>query len=118
MPEVQFEGVNPILRVESLAASIQYYVRVLGFVLQWEAPDFACVARGKCHLFLAERDQGHPGSWVWIGVTDASALHEEYLASGAKIRNPPMNYPWAWEMQVEDLDGNVLRMGSKPKEES
>lgn len=29
--------------------------------------------------------------------------------------NPPTNYPWALGMQVEDLDGNVLRLGSGPK---
>jgi len=39
----------------------------------------------------------------------------EYQRTGAKIRNPPNNFPWALEMQVEDLDGNVLRMGSEPK---
>jgi ketosteroid isomerase-like protein len=26
------------------------------------------------------------------------------------------NYAWAYEMQVEDLDGSVLRLGSEPKE--
>jgi hypothetical protein len=35
--------------------------------------------------------------------------------SGAKIRHPPTNYSWALEMQVEDLDGNVLRLGSAPR---
>jgi hypothetical protein len=53
---------------------------------------------------------------VWIGVEDAAALWEEYKAKGAKIRHPPTNYAWAYEMQVEDLDGNVLRMGSETKE--
>jgi hypothetical protein len=50
---------------------------------------------------------------VWIGVGDAGALFEEYKGRGARIRNPPANFPWAYEMQVEDLDGNVLRMGSE-----
>jgi len=31
------------------------------------------------------------------------------------VRHPPTNYPWALEMQVEDPDGNVLRIGSEPK---
>jgi hypothetical protein len=48
-------------------------------------------------------------------VTDAESLLKEYLGSGAKIRHQPTNYPWACEMQVEDPDGNVLRMGSEPK---
>jgi hypothetical protein len=74
------------------------------------------VTRGRCHLFLAEGDQGHAGTWVWIGVGDADALLVEYHAKGAKVRHQPTNYDWAYEMQIEDLDGNVLRMGSEPKD--
>ena len=113
--EVKFEGGNPIFRVQSVAASIDYYTRVRGFKLQWSAPvGFACVSRDRFHLFLCEGDQGHFGTWVWVGVTDAGALHEQYRAAGARVRHPPTNYYWAYEMQVEDLDGNVLRMGSEP----
>lgn len=112
---ITFGGVTPILRVQDLAAGIDHYVRVLGFKLAWRAPFFASVLRGKCSLFLCERDQGHGGGWVWIGVEDTDALLEEYRGSGAKIRHLPTNYPWAYEMQVEDIDGNVLRIGSEPK---
>ena len=28
---------------------------------------------------------------------------------------PPTTFPWALEMQIEDPDGNVLRIGSDPK---
>jgi catechol 2,3-dioxygenase-like lactoylglutathione lyase family enzyme len=91
------EGVTPILRVRDLAASISYYVQKLGFRVNWGFPDegtsfFASISRGKCSLFLSQGDQGHPGSWVWIGAEDVEALHEEFKASGAKIRNPPTNY--------------------------
>jgi catechol 2,3-dioxygenase-like lactoylglutathione lyase family enzyme len=113
---IRFEGVTPILRVAKLTASIDYYVRVLGFELRWKSPIFACVARDRCHLFLSEGDQGHPGTWVWIGVADAPALCEQYRLAGAKVRHQPTNYDWACEMQVEDLDGNVLRIGSEPDE--
>ena len=114
---VAFEGVSPILRVSSLEASVDYYVRVLGFAVDWQEPGvIASVSRGRCTLFLCEGDQGHAGGWVWIGVGDARALHSEYARRGARIRHPPTNYAWALEMQVEDLDGNVLRMGSEPDE--
>jgi catechol 2,3-dioxygenase-like lactoylglutathione lyase family enzyme len=108
--------VTPVLRVRSLAASLRHYTRVLGFKKDWGGVDkgFASVSRGKCHLFLSQGDQGHFGTWAWIGVSDAAALHEEYRRRGARIRHPPTNYFWALEMQVEDLDGNVLRMGSEP----
>lgn len=113
---VNFEGVTPVLRVNSVDASIGYYERALGFKKQWGQGGFACVARGRCSLFLSEGDQGHTGAWVWIGVEDVEALREEYRRTGAKVRHEPTNYPWALEMQVEDLDGNVLRMGSDSRE--
>ena len=112
-----FEGVTPILRVRNLSESIDYYVQQLGFKIDWQHAIFASVSRGRCHIFLSQDDQGHPGAWVWIGVEDADALLDEYKAKAARIRNPPTNYAWAYEMQVEDLDGNVLRLGSDPKSE-
>jgi catechol 2,3-dioxygenase-like lactoylglutathione lyase family enzyme len=112
---VGFEGVTPILRVKNLSASIDYYVAKLGFKIDWQAPFFASVSRGKCHIFLSQGDQGNPGSWVWIGVEDADALFNEYRAKGVQVRHPPTNYSWAFEMQVADLDGNILRLGSEPK---
>ena len=113
---VKFEGVTPILRVSNVSASVDHYVEVLGFREDWrdENAGFASVSRGRSHLFLAEGDQGHPGSWTYVGVSDAGALHEEYRRRGARIRHAPTNYSWAYEMQVEDPDGNVLRMGSEP----
>ena len=114
-PTVGFEGVCPILRVNSVAASIDYYVHALGFKVDWQNTGlFASVSRGSCHIFLSEGDQGHPGAWVWVGVEDVDVLFREYQATGAKIRHVPTNYLWAREMQVEDLDGNVLRLGSDP----
>jgi catechol 2,3-dioxygenase-like lactoylglutathione lyase family enzyme len=109
----------PILRVANLSASLDYYVKVLGFTIDWEYPRvIASVSRGQCCIFLSEGDQGNPGSWAWVGVGDAGALFEEYRSKGAKIRHPPTNYSWAYEMQVEDLDGNVLRLGSHQREDS
>jgi len=111
----EFGRAIPVLRVESVRAAVDYYMGVLGFRLEWSHEgSFASVSRNKCNIFLCEGDQGHPGTWVWIGVNDAAALDAEFREKGAKIRHPPTNYPWAYEMQVEDLDGNVLRFGSDP----
>ena len=115
---ITFEGVTPVLRVRNLSASIDYYVHVLGFKVDWQHSGFfASVSRGRCCIFLSEGDQGNPGTWVWIGVSDAQALFEDYRAKGANVRHPPNNYAWALEMQVEDLDGNILRMGSDSQED-
>jgi catechol 2,3-dioxygenase-like lactoylglutathione lyase family enzyme len=108
----------PVFRVKDVSASIAYYVDSLGFNLQWRANDgFACVARGECSIFLTDDNQSQARMWIWIGVPDVRALHSQYVTSGAKIRNPPNNFLWALEMQIEDLDGNVLRIGSDPEED-
>ena len=60
------------------------------------------------------RCSGAPGTWAWVGVEDADALYREYLLSGARVRQPPRNYPWALEIHVEDPDGRILRFGSDP----
>ncbi len=112
---IEFGGVTPVLRVRDVEASAEYYVHALGFTVKFGTQGFVSVARGSCNLFLCQGDQGHPGSWVWIDGKDVEAIHAEYKSSGAKIRHAPTNYPWALEMQVEDLDGNILRIGSDPK---
>jgi catechol 2,3-dioxygenase-like lactoylglutathione lyase family enzyme len=117
MTGIDFHPANPILRVADLDASVRYYVDVLGFEEAWRSEGvIVSVGRGPCHIFLSEGDQGNTGAWVWIGVGDAAALHREFVAKGAKVRQPPTNHPWALEIQVEDLDGNVLRFGSDPIE--
>ena len=110
-----FEGVCPILPVASVQTSIDYYRGVLGFKLDWQVTGFASVSRDKCHIMLCEGDQGHPGTWVWVGVGDAGLLFRGVPGQGSQNPSSPTNYEWAYEMQVEDPDGNVLRMGSEPK---
>jgi len=117
-PTNNFGSPMPVFRVTNVEASIAYYVKSLGFQLRWGGgTPFACVARDKCAIMLTTDNQSQPRMWIWIGVQNARALHDQYVASGAKIRNPPNNFEWALEMQVEDLDGNVLRLGSDPEED-
>ena len=118
MGKISFGNAAPIFRVSSLAASVEHYVTVLGFKIDWEElPSIASISRDRCCLFLVQGDQGHAGAWTWIGVHDTEALFEELVAKGARIRHPPTNYYWGLEMQVEDLDGNVLRLASDRKKD-
>ncbi|MGA7379724.1 MAG: glyoxalase superfamily protein [Terriglobales bacterium] len=115
-PRIRFECITPILRVENMGASVQFYVNALGFEnASWGTNDFTSVTRGGAGIYLCRGSQGLGEAWVWIGVDDVDKLHQEYQVRGLKIRLPPTNYSWAREMQVEDPDGNVLRLGSEPK---
>ena len=78
----------------------------------------ASVARDGCSIMLCEGAQGQSGTWVWIGVEDIRPLYDRLTRRGARIRREPENRPWAYEMQVEDLDGHVLRFGSEPLPET
>jgi len=112
---VRFKGSQPILRVENMQASLRLYVDLLGFEnASWGSDDFTSVTRDRAGIYLCRGDQGRGGAWVWIGVEDAEKLHEELKARGVSIRMTPTNFPWALEMQIEDPDGNVLRLGSEP----
>ncbi len=110
------ERIDPILCVADLDRALRYYTQVLGFAaVEWRTQAFTAVAIEGSMIYLAERMQGRPGAWVWIGVGDVRALHALYASRGATIREPPTLHPWALEMQVEDPDGNVLRFGSDPR---
>jgi hypothetical protein len=112
------ECVIPILNVASVAASVGYYTDVLGFHRDWvdgDPPTMASVSRDGHAIMLCERMQGHAGTWIWIGVDDILPLWDQYRSRGVRFRQTPTNHPWAYEMQVEDPDGHVLRFGSEPR---
>ena len=115
--EIDFHAGVPILRVRSHAVSLDFYLRVLGFKLDWNLSGMASVSRGCCSLMLCEGAQGNPGTWVWIGVGDATALYREFIARGAIIPLPPTNYPWSLEFHLMDPDQHVLRFGSEQQED-
>jgi len=111
--KTHFECADPILYVEDMAAAVRYYEDALGFQkASWGSEWFTSVNRDKAGIYLAQRAQGHKGTWVWVGVGDVQKLYAELKSKGAIIRHEPRNYPWALEMHVEDVDGNILRMGS------
>ncbi len=109
-----FENSIPILYVNSLDQSIRYYTDMLGFSVDWHLDSMASLSRDAATVMLCDQCQGSPGSWVWIGVSDAAALFEEYKQKNVNIIMEPANFPWALEMRITDLNGHVLRFGSDP----
>ena len=114
MGRTAFGSAAPILRVSSLAASVEYFVTILGFQIDWEAPAITSVSRDRCCLFLVQDEEELASAWAWIGVGDLVQVFDELRARGARIRRPPASYAWGMEMQVEDLDGNLLSLASAP----
>lgn len=116
----QVERVCPVLPVADLQRSIRFYTQTLGFKLDWGhgEHDTVCgVSRDGCGLMLSQAIHGEAArSWVWIGVEDDS-LFDAWRARGIGVRQEPRNMPWAYEMKFEDLDGNVLWLGTGPRQD-
>jgi catechol 2,3-dioxygenase-like lactoylglutathione lyase family enzyme len=110
------ECVIPVLAVKSVEASMAWYADVLGFKKEWHGGVVGSVGRDGKSIMLGQR-AGGPGE-VWVGVEDIQVVYEECVTKGARIVQLPTNRPWAYEMRVEDPDGNVLWFGSEPLKES
>ncbi len=111
------ERINPCLNVRDVPSSIRHYVDVLGFELYVETPTLGIVERDGHQIHLRKGGSGHNPTRIWIGVEDVEVLYKQYRAPGATIREGPTNYSWAYQIEVEDIDGNVLTIGSGPKED-
>lgn len=113
----QIECTIPILPVRDLACSIAFYTGPLGFKVDWGGEEGSCicsVSRDGCAIMLWQRDTIAEPAWVWIGCEDDS-LFETWRSNKVKVRQEPRNCPWAYEMKFEDLDGNVLWLGTEPR---
>jgi catechol 2,3-dioxygenase-like lactoylglutathione lyase family enzyme len=112
----RIENIAPVLYVKDMALTLSFYVDILGFKnAGWGDENFTSVNRDNTTLYLCKGGQGSPGTWVWIGFDgDIFSLHQNLLAKGVTIKLPPTNFSWAYEMQVEDPNGHVLRFGTDP----
>ena len=111
------EDISPILNVSDMQQSVRFYVDLLGFEnAEWGDDNFTGVSRDGSTILLKKKGQGHPGTWIYIGVENAREVYEDLSPKGVTILMEPTNRPWALEVNVEDPDGHVLRFGSEPED--
>lgn len=115
-PDREVECTIPILPVRNLERSIQFYTQTLGFHLDWRGGAVCSVSRDGCPIMLKESLTATTSAWVWIGLESDSLFHL-YPERGVKVLQEPMNWSWAYEMKFEDPDGNVLWLGTEPRDD-
>jgi predicted lactoylglutathione lyase len=112
----RLENITPILNVKDISKSLEFYVDILGFKnAEWGDEKFTCINRDNTGLYLCTGEQGVSGTWIWMGFYgDIFSFHQKLESFGVKIKLPPTNFSWAYEMQIEDPDGHILRFGTDP----
>lgn len=112
----EVECTIPILPVGDLERSIRFYTETMGFKLDWSSGPVCSVSwNGRAIMLRLTNSIVGPG-WVWIGL-ESDALFHLYREKGVKILQEPMNWSWAYEMKFEDPDGNVLWLGTEPRDD-
>ena len=118
----EFPGAVPELPVHDVDQAAAYYVKNLGFTLDWgdeAGGGIAGISKGDCRIFLTSRGfretRGNaPPVVIWLNldsIEEVDALYELWRDSQAKIVSPPEAKPWKLhEFTAADLDGNLFRV--------
>ena len=121
------ERIAPVFFALDIARTVGWYLEKLGFACEgtWtpsadEPPEYAIVERdGRAiHLRRAEAPTANPDKYAdelldaYLQVTDADALHGEYVAKGVEFTRALGDTPWgSREFVVKDCDGRLLAFG-------
>ena len=120
---------RPVLCVRDVEASIAYYCEQLGFVKNWDFPAdkpiIAQVSRNGLDVILDSASvipRASPPTVLSMTLhqpQQLGALYQELNDRGAKISAAPFEVVWEkdlYQLDVEDLDGNVLVFwGDRPE---
>lgn len=116
----QLVRVAPVLPVRDVGPAAEYYERCLGFVRGYvnadgDLPVYAILIRDgvAIHLKLDRTGASAGTGGCHFMVTDADALHLEYLGREARIVKDLETHAYGLkDFIVADLDGNRLDFGS------
>lgn len=124
---VRIESVCPLLQVFDMTASLEFYVRVLGFDVIDHAPesepwDWAWLSHGGTEIMLntlyeaehrppapdPERAVAHGDTVIFFGCPDVDAACAHLRDCGVEV-DPPVVAPYGMkQLNVKDPDGYAL----------
>ena len=115
------QTVIPQFRITDAERSIAFYVKGLGFEIDWEHrfepgfPVFMQLTREGQTIFLTEHaGDCQVGGAAYFVVSDVDACYKEFIARGIVATEPPDDTPWGpREMVMTDPDGNRLRFAGR-----
>ena len=117
----RFPQAVPEIPVSNVDKAADYYVKVLGFSLDWgnDSDGIGGISQGDCRMFLTNPSfrgvHGPEGPvTVWLNLhskDEVDELFERWTAAGAKIIEAVEDKSWNLrEFRVTDPDANQLRV--------
>lgn len=115
---IQFQRTIPVLRMFDEQKAKEFYVRYLGFTIDWEhrfepdTPLYMQISRGNTVVHLSEHHgDGTPGTTLFLDMIGLEDLHQELSAKRCEYFRPRVqDVPWnAKMMALIDPFGNHLR---------
>jgi hypothetical protein len=119
--------ISPLFIVDSLKASVSFYIDKLGFKVLFLGPPgdeyFAIVGRDKVSIMLKEilpeiKPIPNHTRHIWakwdayISVDDPDKLYEEYRSRNIEFNRPlELDGDGLWGFEVKDVNGYVLFFG-------
>jgi lactoylglutathione lyase len=111
----------PILYVEDVARSVDFYTRLLGFELSYRWPaegdiGFAFLRLEPLGIAVSRRAPEHEGRdfELCIYTSDAHAAAERLRNAQAEELQPPQDEPWGERRAYfHDLDGHLIHLAQQ-----
>ena len=120
----ELHGLQPVLPVRDLAASVRFYCDLLGLELDFlygEPPAYGRVRHtgdgAPIYLHLSPVAPGEPIACAELRLhvgRDIDGLYAAYAALGARLQATPQTKPWGLrEFELLDPDGHLLIFGAE-----
>jgi uncharacterized glyoxalase superfamily protein PhnB len=115
------QHVVPTLRITNYEESAEFYLRRLGFNLDWEHrfeenfPVFMQISKFGLSLYLSEHEGDcAPGSLTFLYVSDVDNWYQHCINQGITVARPPADQPWGnRDFRITDPDGNQLCIATR-----
>jgi uncharacterized glyoxalase superfamily protein PhnB len=123
-----FFGVVPVLLVDDVVETVEYYRDVLGFeadFLYGQPPTYASVSRNDAIINFSLSvppgrrngvSQAGPGNGtdLYIVVSDVDDVYQELAANGVYVLGVPADYDYGMrEFKIEDMNGYQIIFGEE-----
>ena len=102
---------EPIFLVADVARALDHYAK-LGFSTDTHDDTYAFAHRDDVTIHLAQADGRPTAGHVYLHVTDATALADDWRKAGVTVVGPEDFDYGKRECSHTDPDGNVIRFGS------